>query len=64
MFNPIGIIPLDLMILADDGLVKGDDDIRHADHGTHGILFFERKHGSHLTGTWLRIIQGGSKGRL
>ncbi len=58
------LIPLDLTILADDGLIKGDDDIRHADHGTHGILFFERKHGLHLTGTWLRIIQGGSKRRL
>ena len=58
------LMPLDLAIPAYDGLIKGDGDIRHVGHGTHGILFFERKHGSHLTGTWLRIIQGRPKREL
>ncbi|MNG80683.1 hypothetical protein D3C79_393200 [compost metagenome] len=44
------LIPLDLTVPTYDRLVKGDGDIRHGHrcHGTHRILFFERKHGSHL----------------
>ncbi|MNZ97774.1 hypothetical protein D3C78_1170310 [compost metagenome] len=44
------LIALDLTVPTYDRLVKGNGDIRHGHrgHGTHRILFFERKHGSHL----------------
>ena len=44
------LVPLDLTVPTDDRLVKGNGNICHGHHchGTHRILFFERKHGTHL----------------